>query len=219
MPQQIGLSLLPDEDFHLRVIHGVVDYVRREPSLRLVTLGGVPYVPLDELNEFRGDGLIAAAHTLRAVHRLRRLRCPVIVVSSQSKQDELPSVASDDVSTGQLAARHLLDRKCERVACVHHPRWANDMVRLDAFRGEVQRANVPMTAVAVSFCKPVKRLETERPEVDLEKLARSLDRLPRPVSIFATHDEFAAASVEALRSTLRCADRGRCEQPPYLRVV
>ena len=200
MQQQIGLMLLPDEEFRLRVIHGVVDYIRREPSLRLTTVGGVPYLPWEELSSFRGDGLIAVAHTRRTVRRLSRMRCPVVNVSSQSQQDELPSVAGDDASVGRIAAKHLLERRCEHAVCIYYPRWSNDTARLMAFLDEVERAGIPATTLAVSFKKPVRHLETERPQVDAQKLASTLNKLPRPLSIFATHDEFAAASVEALRS-------------------
>jgi LacI family transcriptional regulator len=109
-------------------------------------------------------------------------------------------VAIDDAATGRLAATHLLNKGLAHIACVHYPRWANDAVRLAAFRSEVEQAGIPVRAIAVWFRRPVRRLETERPEVDTARLARLLDNLPRPVGIFATHDEFAVAAVEALRS-------------------
>ena len=200
MPELICLNLLPDEDYRLAVIHGVVDYVRREPSLRLATFGGVPYVPWDELGKFGGAGVIAMAHTRRAVRRLVQLRLPVVNVSSQVHQDELASVTTDDAAVGRLAADHLLNCGLKKFVCVYYPRWANDKARMAAFRDRVSRAGFPVKAVAVSFCQSVERLETERPEVDTAKLARRLVNLSRPVGIFATHDEFSAASVDALRS-------------------
>jgi len=200
MSKLIGLVLLPHVQSHRRVIQAVVDYVRREPTLALATHGGAPYLPWDELGGFRGDGLIAMAHTRRSVRQLARTGLPVVNVSSQVQQDELPSIWTDDGAVGRLAAEHLLRRGLEHIACVYYPRWANDQGRLASLRGALEQAGIRLTAIAVSFLRPVQRVETQRPLVDTAKLARALKELSRPVRIFGTHDEFAAASVEALRS-------------------
>ncbi|MDC0936152.1 substrate-binding domain-containing protein, partial [Pirellulales bacterium] len=191
--------MLPDEDFRLQVIHGVLEYIRREPTLRLDTRGGVPYVPWDELKDFRGDGLIASAYTRRAVHRLACMRLPVVNVSSHFPQDDLPSVATDDAALGRLAAKHLLDRGLRKMACIYYRRLDSNTRRLAAFCDEVQQAGASVTPVAASLRRPVGHLEVERLELDTAKLARSLAKLPWPVGIFAVHDEFAAAAVEASR--------------------
>jgi len=199
MSSLIGLVLPPNEDFRSEVIQGVVDYVRREPTLSLAIRGAEPFVPWEELKKFRGDGLIAAAYTRRALQRLTRMRIPVVNVSSHIDQDQVPSVATDDTALGRLAAKHLLGLGLKNMACLYYPRLHSDVLRLAAFREEVERANLSVTPVPVSFCHPVKRLEVERPEVDTPKLVRPLANLSRPLGVFAVHDEFAAAAAEAAR--------------------
>jgi len=200
MLKQIGLVLLPNEQSHRQVIEAVLDYVRRQPSLAVATHGGAPYLPWDQLTGFGGDGLIAMAHTRGAVRRLVRTRLPVINLSSQTDQDELPSVWTDDAAVGRLAAEHLLDRGQKNIACIHYPRWANDQKRLASLRAAVEQAGGRLRPVAVSFLRSVQDVETRRPLINMAKLIRGLGRLKRPVGIFVTHDDFAVAAVEALKS-------------------
>jgi DNA-binding LacI/PurR family transcriptional regulator len=75
---------------------------------------------LDLLADREVDGLIIASTAVSARHqdRIRELRCPVVIVNSESTIPGTPAVASDNVAGGRLAAEHLFALGHEHVAYV-----------------------------------------------------------------------------------------------------
>ncbi len=91
----------------------------------------------------RVDGLIVADARLvdPSLRRLRDEGLPTVLVSRGSRG--LPSVTGDDRSGGVLAAGHLMDRGCRRLAVLAGPRYATTASHRSAgFRAEAARRGV-----------------------------------------------------------------------------
>lgn len=78
---------------------------------------------LDLLAERRVDGVVIAASSLGLHHRewLAAAPLPVVLVNCTAAGVELPSIASDNVEGGRIAARHLLDLGHRRIGVLTAP--------------------------------------------------------------------------------------------------
>lgn len=75
---------------------------RRDPEREIESL--------EVLAEREVDGLIIASTALTRRHtdRIKELRCPIVIVNSESTVPGVPAIMSDNVAGGRLAAEHLL---------------------------------------------------------------------------------------------------------------
>jgi hypothetical protein len=58
MERHIAISIEPINDNQSGQIRGVLDYVCRQPHMRVYKPGAVPYLPLYSLKDWKGDGAI-----------------------------------------------------------------------------------------------------------------------------------------------------------------
>lgn len=68
---------------------------------------------IEMMKRHRVDGIIMGSHTLE-VEEYRNLNSPVVTLDRQIA--DLPFVASDNESGGELAARHLVKKGCRKIA-------------------------------------------------------------------------------------------------------
>lgn len=89
---------------------------RRDPDREIESL--------EVLADREVDGLIIASTALTRRHtaRIRELRCPIVIVNSESTIPMVPAILSDNVSGGRLAAEHLLSLGHRHFAFVALPR-------------------------------------------------------------------------------------------------
>lgn len=88
---------------------------RRDPEREIESL--------EVLAEREVDGLIIASSGLTRRHtdRIRELRCPIVIVNSESTVAGVPAIMSDNVAGGRLAAEHLLSLGHRRLAFASVP--------------------------------------------------------------------------------------------------
>ena len=147
-------------------------------------------------SEWLGEGIIALlGEDRRDVSRLvKQAKCPVVCVSANEPQTVVPRVVFDSRAVGRLAAQHLLEKGFTSFAWYSH-RWQHvEQLRCDSFAETVDTAGHPC-AKLIWELEQGKRKNTWANRQAW--LVRKLDRLPRPLAVFAVDDTVAVEVIEA----------------------
>lgn len=172
----------------------------------------------------RVDGIIIAIHGEEMARRFSRLSVPVINISNSPIRCNLPLVSQNDITVGQIAARHLIHCGCRAFAFWGHSGFRYSEQRLEGFRKELTNEGLG-TALSISGCNVAEGplddhlenlgLQIDRrinPSVKAKKgtnhtasifkqMKRWLIAQPRPLGVFAVLDLYAllliAAATEA----------------------
>ncbi|MGF1634446.1 MAG: substrate-binding domain-containing protein [Phycisphaerae bacterium] len=134
------------------------------------------------------DGLIVQAGTAETVRLIKRLRRPVVNVSSARSQRGVASVVSDDAAVGRLGADHFLRLGFRRLAFFAPDDREFAALRAGGFTARAAEAGVPVTRTASAG--------------DLADLVRrhALDSHV-PLAVMACNDRAALAALETCRAT------------------
>ncbi len=104
-------------------LRGIVDGLRG--SAQTLTLFDIEEpadieAPFEALVNRRPAGVIVISIPLTEIHasRFEQMRIPLLLIESSSDRSAIASVNVDDVTAGQLATQHLLDRGHRRIAFV-----------------------------------------------------------------------------------------------------
>lgn len=153
---------------------------------------------VNELLEYQVDGIITASVELssKLCEFCFEQNIPVVMFNRVNDDDRLASIATDNVSGGRLAARHLLAGGAKRPAILAG--WQRASTSLDrefGFRAELNDQNVPLAGYEIGHFDP------ER----VPEAARALMSGPpetRPDAIFAANDYMAIPAMSILRHEL-----------------
>lgn len=106
---------------------------------------------VDMLKRHKVDGIIMGSHTLR-VDEYENLNMPVVTIDRQIS-DSIPSVSSDNLEGGRLAARILVARGCRNVAYICGSLKLDLLAnrRHDGFIAEMKSLKVPFTVVQTNI--------------------------------------------------------------------
>ena len=195
----IALLLDPTADREREIAQGVLNYAALHPQVTVFKHRAVPYLKWDELNVWRGDGLIAQADTRTKVNRLLRKKIPAVNVSSDVKPEALPTVHSDEKALGRELADHLLGLGLKNLAFAGNPDMFNDCLRYDGFGARVKKRNLSYSSIRLLFRATRGRGRDVPKEIDRSRLIRSLQSLTTPVGIAVAHDDFAHEVNECCR--------------------
>lgn len=196
----IGLLIAPSSENNRGIIQGVLNYVRGKPAIRVDQRKALPHLPWNELAEWRGNGLIAMAHTEEYVRMVLEKGLPSVNVSSQVSDARLPSVHADDEEMGQMAAEELIATGLRQFAFVGEMAWPNHRNRCEGFRHALSRAGFTCTMINIRMTEWTHE-GAEQIEVDMPSLATEIAALPTPVGIAAGNDLFAYSLAEACKLT------------------
>ena len=127
------------EDWRRSIAKGVLEYVRMTTNWQpvLITEPSRLRQLLRDPKETAGwIGVIGAFYEQEkdCVLQCRRLRLPVVNVTSWSPPDDVDWVHADNVRIGQSAARHFLDRGYNHFAFLGIHTWPTSSTRLQGFR-------------------------------------------------------------------------------------
>jgi len=180
---RVGL-VLQTGDAHMRgVSRGVYQFLRANPQWRIVGAGQYPLLQWNELRHWRGDGLIAMPQTERHLEALLEARAPVVNAASRFQHPEISTVAGDSGLTGTAAAEHLLGCRLRHFAFLGELCWEDEQRCCRAFCAAVAAAGYPSEVVKLPLHEHLAPDASARYRPDLERLARSLGGLPRPIGI------------------------------------
>lgn len=131
-------------------------------------------------------GLIVFAATKELHQAAVSLKVPAINVSGKLRESQLPRVRIDEIETGRLAARHLVDAGYDRIlSCLEPKAHDFDRLRLEGLRKEWKahdRKNPPI----------------EHPPV-LEPVLRELENSKLSTGIVVSNFNFASTLMDKLR--------------------
>lgn len=174
---------------------GIAQYVREHGPWSIYYEPRALEEPVPEwLKKWRGDGIIARLPNRRIATAVAKTGLPVVDMLGVAPQPGIPVVHPDDRAVGRLAAEHLLERGFRHFGyCGVGAAWA---------RGPCEGFVEAVTA-ADRDCHvyelPLHNRSRRSWESDQERLARWIQRQPKPLAIMACSDPRAQRVLEACR--------------------
>lgn len=154
---------------------------------------------LQLLEERRVEAVVVAANHVTSAHakRLGRMPVPVVLVNCESSEVEVPTILSDNLGGGMLAADHLLAAGHSRIAALAGPpRHSDAPIRVGGVREALGRAGCdPASLVVVQAGATVDGGEAAAREL--------LAVAPDVTGIACYNDLVAIGAVRALRAAGR----------------
>lgn len=149
---------------------------------------------LDQFEQRRVDGLLVTpvGSSVGQLEAIRDRGTPVILLDRLASTSGFGSVAVDDVEGGRLAAEHLVDVGCRRIAFVGGPTSLEQVSnRLLGAEQATMAAGVPLRHIATT------RMSAEEGLRVGEELVAMLPE-QRPDGVFAANDLLALAILQTL---------------------
>ncbi len=192
--RRMGLFIPTLDDNCQGIMRGVIGYVQQHGGWEIDTRQANPSIPWEALSEWRGDGLIAAVYFPWQYRALRRKRIPAVNVCARLDTSEISTVFSDNQAIGRLAAEHLIGLGLKHFAFVGRRDLLHDAARGQGFVDEVGRRSFPCQRVEVAD-------ELTDPDEAREHraIAAQLQKLQRPVGVFAAHDHLGCEVLAVCR--------------------
>jgi LacI family transcriptional regulator len=171
--------------------------------------------------DWNPDGIICQIYDDRLAKVYRETKKPVVEVFESRAKSEFPRILPDDVATGQLAARHFLERGFRHFAYFGAPGMLWSRERETGFRTEIEktfRARAETNRTDVNHEPDPKPFTFSSygsaPEVSPDAATAALDApnqrraaamgnwllsLPRPLALFSTSDTWGFELLQAAR--------------------
>jgi LacI family transcriptional regulator len=188
---RVALLIESSRGYGRELLVGIAKYLRIHGPWSIEFEEGDPGERLPQwIDRWQWDGIIARVKTPAVARSLHRLGVPVVDLYGSPHGFGFPSIRSDEVLIGRMAAEHLLDRGFRRFAyCGYNGTWWSDLRRL-GFEKRVTEAGFPCQ----SFGNPLPLRPVTTPEYEEhgarheEELQRWLASLPMPVGLMACND-------------------------------
>ena len=141
------------------------------------------------------DGLIAHVSSKTEAEKLCSIKIPMIIQCVHEKITKHPTIVTDDIAIGQMAAQHLLERGFRNFAfCgLENMYWSDE--RRDSFRNTLKEKGHD-----IYVFKPTKQITNTTTRQERTMIADWLDSLPKPLAIMACNDDRGQDIVAACRS-------------------
>lgn len=191
-PTLCTVAVLLDTDFSLgaQILAGVHEIARQQDIWQVVPLLATQEDLLDELlRQKRLDGVIGPFLSDRWLAGLPKPRVPMVNVSGASGIRTIPSVMTDDLAVGRLAARHLLDNGWRTLGCVLDGGSQAAQLRWQGFVATAMAAGIKVHTPPTS--------DNYAPDATW---ADWLRQLSRPCGLFGTSDYVARRLLGHLRT-------------------
>jgi LacI family transcriptional regulator len=160
--------------------------------------------------DWNPDGIICQIYDDRLAKVYRETAKPVVEVFESRAKSEFPRILPDDVATGELAARHFLERGFRHFAYFGAPGMIWSRERETGYRREIEKtfraraeANRDADAGAFTFASYGAVGDSAALEGSNERRAAAmgswLKSLPRPLALFSTSDTWGFELLQAAR--------------------
>ena len=193
-PPKVALMIETSNAFARGLLSGVKDYVRSHGPWNVhLAEHSRGDRPPKWISEWDGDGILARVETKHIAKALADLRVPVVDLSAHRHLPNVPVVTTDNESIANLAFQHFTDRGFRRFAYCGVERFMWSLGRGGHFEELVRTAGYA--------CDHYEELEDFGPDSDAETdaIAKWLDRLPKPVAVFAGYDARGLQVLEACK--------------------
>jgi len=180
-------------DYGRDILAGIATYVRNHEPW---TIFGDPervMTPVEQLQRWRGDGVIAHVSTDTMARAAEACGVPVVNVSQYLPDAPFPSVLPDNAAVGRIAAEYLLARGYEHFAYCGFIGHGYAEARLASFAGRLLDEG---HQVQVNRSEPPQERaeQWDRRQADLASWVRSL---PKPVGLMCCNDTRARHVTQA----------------------
>ena len=187
----VGIRVPSWASFTRPIFKGVVDFIRRNQRWQIQTL-------VDSTNEMApvvidqnwdGNGLILFRFSTEEAENFKRRNIPVVNLSAESTGKGYPSVIPDNLEIGKQAAQHLLTLGLKHFSYWGDPSRTYSKQRGTAFEQEI--LNAGFECINVQFEPDHFPWEGRWLKMH-EQIVNELNRLPKPIGIFAKDDMLAS---------------------------
>jgi len=200
----IGL-VVPDllHPFFAEVAKSLSKIVReRGYYLLIATSDGDPALEENEVEQLLARGLDALViASCRATNelflRLKERKMPLILLDREFAGISANFVGVDDEAVGEMAAQHLIDIGCRRVAHIRGPRNSVGDRRLKGFEKAIVANELKLPAHYI-VARSSLELETESHRQGAEGMRDLLRSKPRPDGVFCYSDPTAMGAMDAI---------------------
>lgn len=144
----------------------------------------------------QGDGIISLLrHEEVDFHEaIRKTKLPIVDISDAPMRGAV-TVRADNKVIGRMAAEHFLERGFRDMAFFLPTETLGGRERCDAFRAEATRGGARFHLL--DWSAHDKNYQQKARSTMITWLARELAKLPKPIAIFAKHDEAGIAVLQA----------------------
>jgi LacI family transcriptional regulator len=125
---------------------------------------------------------------------IQSLDVPKVDITACDIPEQIPQVTVDNQEIGRMAARHFLERGFKHFAYYSWPSVPINPVRKEFFFQALVEEGVPE-----EYLYEIQQLPNEllgRWELHQEHILKQLEKLPRPLAVFTSHDELGATFLE-----------------------
>ena len=186
VPKRVGIVVSPTLIYCRQVVHGIAAVGAGAGwEWLLVPTEGVPLLA-DPLSSSL-DGVIGHLEGVASTAALFGPRVPVVDFSTARTESESLRVTSDDVAVGRLAAAYLLSLGLTHYGFLGWRGRDDSKWREQGFTETLAAAGFPCE----SFLWPAIDYATNETEEPSAELVRWVNRLHKPVGLFATNDRRA----------------------------
>lgn len=187
----IALYMGLNDYYERAIVRGVVRFAKQQPDWKLYGYGWM-FRPLEALEQWKGDGIIARVESQQDADRLASLDIPVVDVAGAYVWSGFLQVNNDDYATGEKAARYLLSCGFKRFAfCgVENVRWSERRKQgfLDVLKTE--HSEIAVFEESLGWWESLE---------NSEHLQEWIQKLTYPAAIFACNDTAGVKLTELCR--------------------
>jgi LacI family transcriptional regulator len=166
------------------VLQGVCSYLRSPTPWTVYGHPARIAEPINDLSSWVGDWVIAQIWSREMRASIQSTKLPVVNVSNHLPDPRYPSVLSDSRLTGDMAARHLIERGYRNLAFVGYSGHRYSELRAEGFASAVRESGGRCDVLQAEA--PL--VHPERWALYQEELKQWLHALPKPVGILACND-------------------------------
>lgn len=198
-PPRVALVIETSTSFGRRLLCGIASYIRETRPWAVYFTERAVHDPIPSwLRKWRGDGIISRAPSPAIRDIVANLTIPVVDLNEQLGGMGVPMITTDHDAIGRMAAEHLLQRGFTRFAYAGQlgQHWSDP--RGVAFAARLREAGYDCD-VYEGKVQGSRALLQGRWELELDRVARWVERLPKPVGILACHDFRALQLLAACR--------------------
>ena len=183
----VGIRVPSWASFTRPIFRGIVDFIRNNEQWQIQTLvdstNEMAPVLIDE--NWRGDGLILFRFSEEEAKIFKQCKIPVVNLSAECLGKGFPTVIPNNFEIGKQAAQHMLTLGLKNFSYWGDPSRNYSIERGSAFEKQINSAGFDCIKVQIE----PDHLPWDGRWVKMhERIVKELDRLPKPVGIFAKDD-------------------------------
>lgn len=183
---RVGVMVVSLSGYGTRILDGFSRYVQQKPDWRIALFDREQKELLDLIATWQGDAMLCSLVDQNFLNAAASRTIPMVNIAGLINSTDIPSVLSDDIATGRMAAEHLLERGFQNFAFVRRKDGTGySKARGQGFVERIEEAGMKPSVISLATNQP-----------DLELLGH-LENLPRPLGIYVPLDSLGTIVIEA----------------------